>query len=208
MKKQLLKGEEYILSKHFPQATYAQFPGPLLSSLASSLKLAFTTPSFMNSIVIESLIIFIYISGIKLFKKILRIKFALIITILVLLISGINFTILYLFVPGGLKEDKTVIIKSKLSVEQITSILQENKIIKYPTLFTLLAKLYSVKHVLKSGEYTFTQNISPIQTLRILASGKSVIHKLIIPEGIIVSEIIKKINAEGRLNRRDFRSDT
>ncbi|WP_375326886.1 endolytic transglycosylase MltG [Candidatus Tisiphia endosymbiont of Nemotelus uliginosus] len=133
------------------------------------------------------------------FKKILRIKFALVTTILILLISGINFAIVYLFVPGSLKEEKTIIIKSKLSIEQMTSILYENKIIKLPALFTILAKIYSLKHLLKSGEYTFTQNISPIQTLRILAHGKSIVHKLIIPEGVMVSEIIKKINDEERL---------
>lgn len=120
-------------------------------------------------------------------------------TILILLISGINVSILYLFVPGPLPEKKTIIIKSKLSIEQVTTILKEKKIIKYPVLFSLLAKIYSFKHSLKSGEYTFTQNISPIQTLRILASGKSIIHKLIIPEGITTSEIVKKVNSEERL---------
>ncbi len=132
-------------------------------------------------------------------KKILRIKFSLVTTILILLISGINFSIFYLFVPGPLKENRTIIIKSKLSIEQVTIILKDNKVIKYPSLFLVFAKIYSLKHSLKSGEYTFTQNISPIQTLRILASGKSIIHKLIIPEGITVSEIIKKVNNEERL---------
>ncbi len=45
----------------------------------------------------------------------------------------------------------------------------------------------------------FTRNISPLQTLRILASGKSIIHKIIVPEGTVVSEVIKKINEESRL---------
>lgn len=116
-----------------------------------------------------------------------------------LLISGINFCIFYLFAPGSLAENKTVIIKPKLSIDQIAMILDDHNIIKYPILFSFLAKIYSLKHSIKSGEYIFTQNISPIQTLRILSSGKSIIHKMLIPEGMLVHEIIKKINSEERL---------
>jgi UPF0755 protein len=134
-----------------------------------------------------------------LFKKILKIKFVFITITLILLISGINFCIFYLFVPGLLAESKTLIIKPKLSIDQITTILNDNKIIKYPYLFAFLTKIYSLKHPIKSGEYTFTQNISPMQTLKILSSGKSIIHKMIIPEGLLVHEIIQKINNEERL---------
>ncbi len=101
--------------------------------------------------------------------------------------------------PSLLAENKTIIIKPKLSVDQISTILHDNKIIKYRQLFGLLAKIYSLKHPIKSGEYIFTPNISPIQTLRILSSGKSIIHKMLIIEGTTVNEIINKINDEERL---------
>jgi UPF0755 protein len=99
-------------------------------------------------------------------------------------------------VPSLLAENKTIIIKPKLSVDQISTILHDNKIIKYRQLFGLLAKIYSLKHPIKSGEYIFTPNVSPIQTLRILSSGKSIIHKMLIIEGTTVNEIINKINGE------------
>ncbi|WP_425363218.1 endolytic transglycosylase MltG [Candidatus Tisiphia endosymbiont of Hybos culiciformis] len=133
------------------------------------------------------------------FKKILKIKFIFVTIALILLVSGINFCIFYLFVPGSLVENKTVIIKPKLSTDQIAVILNDHNIVKYPSLFAFLAKIYSLKHSIKSGEYIFTQNISPMQTLRILSSGKSIIHKMVIPEGMLVHEIIKKINSEERL---------
>ena len=110
-----------------------------------------------------------------------------------------NFCIFYLFVPGPLANNTTLIIKPKLSIKEISSTLNDNKVIKYPALFNFLAKIYSLKYKLKSGEYTFTQNISPIQTLRILTRGKSIIHKMVVPEGTTVSEIISKINNEERL---------
>jgi UPF0755 protein len=134
-----------------------------------------------------------------LLKKILKIKFIFVTITLILLISGINSCIFYLFTPGSLVKDKAVIIKPELSIDQIAIILDDHNIIKYPSLFAFLAKIYSLKHSIKSGEYIFTQNISPMQTLRILSSGKSIIHKMIIPEGMLVHEIIKKINSEERL---------
>ena len=45
----------------------------------------------------------------------------------------------------------------------------------------------------------FTPGISPLQVLRVLASGKSIIHRMVIPEGLMVSEIIDKVNSEPRL---------
>ena len=77
--------------------------------------------------------------------------------------------------------------------------LAEHKIIYYPSLFQFIAKLYSFNSPIKSGEYSFTTKISPLQVLRILSSGKSIIHKLIIPEGSTIYEIIKKVNEENRL---------
>lgn len=134
-----------------------------------------------------------------LFKKILKIKFIFLTLILLLFISITNFCLLYLFIPGDLAENKITIIEPKLSIEQISTKLSYKEIVKYPKLFALLAKIYSLHNNLKSGEYIFTAHTSPMQVLRILAKGKSIIHKMIIPEGLMVAEIIEKINAEERL---------
>ncbi len=133
------------------------------------------------------------------FKQILKINFIFITIISVLLIIGVNVCVFYLFVPGPLTESKTLIIKPKISIDQIAVTLHNNKIIKYPFLFMFLSKIYSLKYHIKSGEYTFSQNISPMQTLKILSSNKSIVHKMIIPEGMFVYDIIKKINNEERL---------
>ena len=70
-------------------------------------------------------------------------------------------------------------------LKNILKIKYSNKVIKYPEVFKIIAKIYSIKNPLKSGEYIFTHNISPLQTLRVLASGKSVIHKIVVPEGTV-----------------------
>ncbi|WP_395476433.1 endolytic transglycosylase MltG [Rickettsia endosymbiont of Pantilius tunicatus] len=132
-------------------------------------------------------------------KNILKIKFFLAILSLITFITILNFGVFYIFVPGNLAQTKTIIIEPKLSINQIVTKLYSNKVIKYPEVFKIIAKIYSIKNPLKSGEYIFTHNISPLQTLRVLASGKSVIHKIIVPEGTVVQEVVKKINEEKRL---------
>ncbi|WP_041405579.1 endolytic transglycosylase MltG [Rickettsia prowazekii] len=134
-------------------------------------------------------------------KILLKTKLSLVIISLTItiLITLINFSIFYILMPGNLAQNKTIIIEPKLSVNQIVTKLYFNKVIKYPIIFKVIAKIYSITRPIKSGEYVFTRNISPIQTLRILSNGKSIIHKIVVPEGTVVSDVIKKINEESRL---------
>lgn len=110
------------------------------------------------------------------------------------MVTTANILVGYLYLPGSLKEKTTVIVKRGLSTAQIAELLQEKGIISNSKLFEIISKIYSLKKPLKSGEYDFTAGISPLQIIRKLASGRSIIHQLIIPEGTQVSEIIEKLN--------------
>lgn len=118
------------------------------------------------------------------------------IIIIIAIVSSINLAGLYLLTPSSLSKSETVIIEQKLSLKQIAVRLKSRDIIAHPRFFWLIARFYALKYPLKSGEYIFTPKISPLQVLNILATGKSIIHKLVIPEGSMVSEIIAKVNCE------------
>ncbi|RYE06121.1 MAG: endolytic transglycosylase MltG [Rickettsiaceae bacterium] len=133
------------------------------------------------------------------FKYLIKIKLALITVALLLGISFINLIIVYLSVPGPLEKVTTLIVTPRSSTKEISIEFGQNNIISHKYLFYLIAKIYSLRYPLKSGEYIFTNAISPLQVLAILANGKSVIHKLIITEGMTTNEIIAKINSEPRL---------
>ena len=130
----------------------------------------------------------------------MRIQYSFLILLCVVLISFTNLGILYLFVPGSLQNIETLIIEPKLSVKQISNKLAKHNIINKPLLFEFITKIYSLRYTIKSGEYRFTTQISPLQVLNILSSGKSVIHKFTVPEGSTTHEIISKINAEELLS--------
>jgi UPF0755 protein len=105
----------------------------------------------------------------------------------------------YLFLPEKAAESKIIIIKPQLSVHKISLLLADEGIIQNTYLFNIISKIYSRFNSLKSGEYEFTAGMSPYKILLKLASGKSIVHRLVIPEGQTTQEIINRINAEDRL---------
>ncbi|MFK7973391.1 MAG: endolytic transglycosylase MltG [Rickettsiaceae bacterium] len=133
-------------------------------------------------------------------SKYFRIKIIAIIISAALSITSINLLVCYLILSGNLQEKKTIIIEPNLSIHQISELLEQNQIIKHGRFFELCSMLYSFYSPLKSGEYEFTTAISPYQVIKKLAKGRSIVRRLVIPEGYSVKEIIDKLNAEERLN--------
>jgi len=130
----------------------------------------------------------------------LKIKLVILISISVVVICLANILGGYLFLPGDLGEEKIVIIKPGLSIHKISVLLEKEKIVKNAKLFEAISQLYSYHAPLKSGEYKFTKNITPYQVLKKLVIGRSVVHRLFVPEGYMVSQILEMINSEDRLS--------
>lgn len=108
--------------------------------------------------------------------------------------------LVYLFLPGPSMEDKVITFEPGTSVRKITSILHNEKVISNPLIFNPIAIIYdTIKSPLKSGEYQFTKNISPLQVIRILSSGKSMVRKFVIPEGENVYSIISALKENEKL---------
>lgn len=107
---------------------------------------------------------------------------------------------IYLMLPGPLMEKTVIIIEPNTHTRDIAQNLHDAGVIRYKFLFKVIAQFYSkFRHPLMSGEYEFTKRITPLQVIRILKSGKSIVHKLVIAEGLTVSEIMGKLDAEYRL---------
>lgn len=110
--------------------------------------------------------------------------------------SLLGLLILYGEKAGKLEQETIVIIEKGLPTYEIALKLEENGIIKHPLYFTLLTKIFKTGDSLKAGEYEFPAQVSANQVIEILKSGKVVVHKFIVPEGLTNKEIIEKINQE------------
>lgn len=119
------------------------------------------------------------------------------IAILLLTFTFVSLIMLYLSFSGPLDKTKNIIIYKKTSTIAIAQNLQAEQIINYPRIFSFIAKIYGLtgRH-LKSGEYKFTEKITPLQVINILIFGKSIIHKLTILEGEEIHSVIEKLRAQ------------
>lgn len=134
------------------------------------------------------------------FIKFMRLKLFVLIIIAAAFISGFNILAGYFFLKGPLQEDKIIFIEEGLSTSKIAKKLSKEGIINYPNLFKALKKIYYKDSFFKHGEYKFTKEITPVQVIEKLVTGKSLVHKLFIPEGLMVSEILPIIEQQERLD--------
>ena len=96
-------------------------------------------------------------------------------------------------VPGPLAEARALVVPAHTGIAGIADLLAAEGVIRHRLAFELEAILSGRGAALKAGEYEFPAAASPIQTLDILASGKTVRHRLTIPEGLTSAEIVALI---------------
>lgn len=102
--------------------------------------------------------------------------------------------------PGPLVEAHTVVIPLHTSLEGIATFLVEQGIIRHPRSFELGATLSGRGPALKAGEYEFPPGTSPLEAMDIIAGGKTVKHRLTIPEGLTSAEILALVQAAPALD--------
>ncbi len=91
---------------------------------------------------------------------------------------------------GPLAAPKTLVIARGAKLEAIGAELGDAGILTYPALFAPAAWLTRSAGEIKAGEYAFPAGISPEATLALLRSGKIVVHRLVVPEGLTSAEIV------------------
>lgn len=94
----------------------------------------------------------------------------------------------------GDRQDHTIIIPKGASLDKISALLRDHKIIDNSFVFIWNARLRKVHASLKAGEYVFPKERTLESVLMLLASGKTVVRKFTAIEGRTVSEIIAALN--------------
>ncbi len=92
--------------------------------------------------------------------------------------------------PGPLANTRIVIVPPHTSVSGIAELLREQGVIRHALVFEFGAKLSGRGAALKSGEYEFPAAASALQAMDILATGKTVKHRLTVPEGLSSAEAV------------------
>jgi UPF0755 protein len=95
--------------------------------------------------------------------------------------------------PGPLPAAHTIVIPPHTGISGITDFLAEEGVIRHALSFKVAAEVTGRGGALKAGEYEFPAEASAVQVMDIIASGKTVKHRLTIREGLTSAEIVALI---------------
>lgn len=100
--------------------------------------------------------------------------------------------------PGPLPVSSPIVIPSGTGLEGIAASLKRAGAIRHDFVFVIGARVAQKARSLKAGEYLIPASSSPRQVMDILASGKTVVRRLTIPEGLTAADVMNRLElAEG-----------
>jgi UPF0755 protein len=92
--------------------------------------------------------------------------------------------------PGPLAEAHTIVIPTHRGVAGIAELLARDGVIRHSVTFAAMAALSGRASMLKPGEYEFPAAATALQALDIIADGRTVKHRLTIPEGLTSLQVV------------------
>jgi UPF0755 protein len=122
-------------------------------------------------------------------------NFFLMIVVLVVLAAGAAFYFgnVSFTRPGPLAEPTSVLIARGADLDTIAAQLKRQNVIESDLVFTAAARLSNVGDQLKAGEYLFQPGASMEEVLNDIVTGRSVLHAIVIPEGLTSEQIVKRL---------------
>ena len=121
-------------------------------------------------------------------------RLAYVLIVIGLLACGAGTWIYSVFVqPGPKTTETTVIIPRGASIGQITGLLAEGGLISNSLVFRVGAMARGVARSLQAGEFLIPALASSEDVLRILLSGKTVVRRLTVVEGLTTAEVINQL---------------
>lgn len=100
---------------------------------------------------------------------------------------------------GPLEEETAIVLPRGASVARIAQILSDQNILGEPALFQFVVRTSGQSSDLKAGEYLFPARASMREVVALITSGKTVVRRLTIAEGLAVVEVLEIIRTANGL---------
>ncbi len=97
--------------------------------------------------------------------------------------------------PGPLETSQTLVVAEGSSVAKISDQLRVNGIISNDMIFRAGVRAYRASGSMKAGEYLFKPRMSMYDVMETIRSGKGILHKVTIPEGLTVHQVFERLTA-------------
>jgi UPF0755 protein len=101
--------------------------------------------------------------------------------------------------PGPLAEESAIVIPRGAGVNAVARLLAEHGVVRSQVLFKLGAEVLGASRALRAGEYAFPARVSAREAIDIIRSGKVLVHRLTVPEGLTTAEVLALLHAEEAL---------
>jgi peptidoglycan lytic transglycosylase G len=101
---------------------------------------------------------------------------------------------------GPLTQARTLVIPPHTGVAEIATLLAAQGVIRHKLSFEVAAAMAGRRAALLAGEYEFPAGISPLQAIGLLASGRTVRHRLTVPEGLTSPAVVALVQAAPALD--------
>lgn len=101
--------------------------------------------------------------------------------------------------PGPHERDAVVYIPPGASLKTVSHLLASSDLLWAPTSFYWSARVLGAADDLQAGEYRVDRQSSGADILRLLQSGKTLLHKITIPEGLTSAQVVSLLMNEARL---------
>ena len=92
---------------------------------------------------------------------------------------------------------RTVMVPRGASLNQVAHLLEKEGVIEKGDRFSLWVRLMGLEDQIKYGEYYFEAESSSREIIDILVSGRTVLHRLTIPEGYNLRQIARRVDSQG-----------
>ncbi|MFQ5882491.1 MAG: endolytic transglycosylase MltG [Candidatus Methylomirabilales bacterium] len=99
---------------------------------------------------------------------------------------------------------KVVYIKPETPSTEIADLLKQEGVIQDRLLFLFFTLLRGSYDRLKAGEYEFIPSMGLLEVIRVLEEGKVLVHKVAIPEGATLRQVVRLLHNEGLVDRERF----
>lgn len=97
--------------------------------------------------------------------------------------------------PGPLTRSRIVVVPPRTGLSGVAALLVDNGVIRQALPFEIAARVSGKAAALLAGEYEFPAGTSALAAADLLASGKTVQHRLTIPEGLSSAQIVALVRA-------------
>lgn len=103
----------------------------------------------------------------------------------------------YCLPTKDLAEQQTELVREGETLRQVVERLAERRILRFPRLFLLLARIDGQDHTIQAGEYTLDPSVSPREILQTLLAGRVILYRVTVPEGTSLGRIAALLEERG-----------